>query len=62
MIGKVYNFYLVEILEEDDSCVALNTWHWKYLGWWFEMYTFLRSLFANLMNIERLPFIIKVKK
>ena len=60
LIGKIYNFYPVK-LNDDESFEACNTWHWKFFGWWFEVYTFLRWQMARLMHCEGLQFEIKVK-
>ena len=58
--GTIYDFFPVQTMEGSEEFESCNTWHWKYFGWWFEMYTFMRGITAKLMNVD-LPFIIKVK-
>ena len=58
--GVVYNFYPVETKEGDDDFESCDTWHWKFFGWWFEMYTWMRAIIAEFIGVE-IPFIIKVK-
>ena len=54
-ISVIYNFFPVQ--ENDvgkiESC---NTWHWTLFGWWFEVYSYLCSILANLVGIENLQF------
>jgi len=59
--GTIYNFYPVETEDGSDECKNCDTWHWRYFGWWFEVYTFLRGVMADIIGIEDMPFVIKVK-
>lgn len=57
--GTIYNFWPVQV-DDDESFMASDTWHWRYLGWVFEFITFLRAMTAQIMGIDDLPFMIKI--
>jgi hypothetical protein len=61
IVGVIYNFYPVQTDEGEEDFEAIDeAWQWKFFGWWFEIYTAIRAIIADLMGYE-IPFIIKVK-